>query len=153
MAWNRSIPERLKLASGNEPLVKKVDPAGLIMHNMGTDSVPAYLKAQMIKQFNNPNQVPEPLAIELTEDNISEYAKFIDMIVSAAMVEPRIVAENPNYDQNEILLSDMTQAERTEVFRWAMPSMEMAAASTFPAQPVPGVEPALPGESLPAVTG
>lgn len=151
MAWIRPATERVELPSGNAAMLRKADPAALIMHNAGSDSVPEWLKQQLIDRFNNPTGKEKPVTAQITADTLPQYARFIDLVVRAVMVSPRIV-DTPNYDADEITLADIEQADKLAIFNWAMPREELAAAESFPDKRRGSLESAQPGEGVSPAT-
>ncbi len=147
MAWQRAKTEQVKLSSGNEPVLREVDPAALIMANMDSDAIPEWLAHQVIEELTNPKKKRGTGRVTLDRKTMPVYAKFIEMVVRAAMVSPRIVAE-PNYDNDEIAIYDIKMGDRMEIFGWAMPGEEFAAAEKFPDRHNGSVEPARAGEGL-----
>jgi hypothetical protein len=150
MAWQRAKVENVKLSSGNEAILREVDPAALIMANADTDSIPEWLTAQVIEEFTNPKKRKGTLKVPLDRKSLPVYGKFIELVVKAAMVSPRIV-DDPNYDNDEIGMVDVKMRDRMEIFARVMPGEEFAAAEKFPEQHNGSVEPARTGEGLPEV--
>ena len=149
----RNRTEEHALPSGATVLLRKPDITALIMES-DTGDVPEAFTQQVLDSLN-----PKPGRKNGRKEHDFEWrpeasdlpviSRFMTLIIRAAFVSPRIV-DNPDYEADQIAMSDLTQADKQWVFGWAMPGMEMAAAGKFPGEPVENMESARDGEELPA---
>lgn len=139
MTWKRPEVEHLLLPSGNEADCKKPDIMGLLVHNEGI--IPDFLTGQLAGRLTGKSNEPTTQGTETTGSSASannplsdpKLGAFMNMIVSAALVNPRIVTENPDYDseQARILIEDVLFEDKLVIFNWAMPAEEFAAVMSF----------------------
>lgn len=114
--------QTLTLSSGQEVEVRKPDIARLIMKHQGTANVPQPLTNMVLASIEG-KQADTPT---FGAADLPALAAFTELVVRAALVWPRIVDTNPNYDAGEILLDDLTAEERAEIQKWAMPEAAVA---------------------------
>ncbi|MBL8162455.1 MAG: hypothetical protein JNJ61_10755 [Anaerolineae bacterium] len=121
----------LVLSSGQTVMVRKVNMARIVL-SAPKGTLPDAITAQVVRGLTKgQNGTPEQAALQFNEDELPELASFMDMIVRAAVVLPRIVESNPGDD--EITLNDLTQDEHLEIFSWATGGAgeELKAAESF----------------------
>lgn len=148
----RNRTEEHALPSGAVVLLRRPDITALIMESE-TGDVPEAFTAQVLDSLKpktgRKNGRKEGFEWQPEASDLPVISRFMTLIIRAAFVSPRIV-DNPDYEADQIAMSDLTQADKQWVFGWAMPGMEMAAASRFPGATLESVEPARDGEELPA---
>lgn len=77
---------------------------------------------------------------EKARKELPELGNFIDLIVRAASVSPKLVKEVID-PETEVAISRVKQADKMLIFNWAMPR-EVRPAGTFPQEPTASLAPA-----------
>jgi len=108
---------KLTLSSGLEVEVRKPDISTLVLKNQGSGSVPTPITNMVVASIAG----VEPQPLEFASEDLPALASFISLTVRAALVWPVIVDENPDYEAGEILLDDLTMAEKMDIQHFAMP--------------------------------
>jgi hypothetical protein len=119
------------LPSGAEVELRKPDIPRLVMESE-TGEIPEYLTASVLANFKKGGQVV--VDFEMTAADLPRMSKFLDTVVRAALVWPRVVASEPDYDAGEILITDIDTNDRMFIFQWAMPEAGQAAQRFRPEQ-------------------
>ncbi len=70
-------------------------------------------------------------------EELPQMGALIELIVRAAVVEPRLVVE-VNDPETELAIQRVSSVDRMAIFQWAMPT-EVRPAGSFPAKPAAGV--------------
>lgn len=125
LSWKKQ-PELVQLPSGKVIAAKEVDVMGLVLNSPKGD-VPDFLRTQM----NAKMQGKKTGAVLVDGDNISEMMGLMDLIVRSAVVEPRIVKTDANYERGEINQDDLDTEDKMHIFNLVMPAQEMDAAESF----------------------
>lgn len=127
------------LPSGLEADLRRPDAERIVMENAG--KLPQPLVARIVAQLNGK---PIKDAVEISAKDLPQWYTYIDMMVRAALVWPKIVTERaPDYDAGEIAQDDLDPLDRAWIYQWAMPQgvrEQIAAAAAFRQQqtkPVP----------------
>lgn len=139
----------LTLSTGQEVEVRKPDIARLVMKHQGTANVPQPLTNMVLASLDSK---PTP-ALTFTAADLPSLAAFTELVIKAALVWPCVVDADPDYEAGEILLDDLTPAERAEIQAWAMPEAAQAdGAATFPEEQNGRVESAPSGKRVRAAS-
>lgn len=134
--WRKPV-EPVTLPSGKVAAVKAIDLAAFILSgNAGT--VPDMLLRQISDELSGKPVHDTMTAI--TPDDLPGFGAFINTVVLACVVEPRVVVGEAEYAAGQISIDDIDMADRMFIFQRAMPGEELAIASRFPAGPGGGVE-------------
>lgn len=123
--------EKLLLPSGLKVEARKPDPARLVMANANNGNVPMPLVTHMNAVANGKVKADKAPAIVLSEADMPALAKFMDLIVRAAMVWPVVVEINPDYEAGQIVMEDLSAEDRKFIYDWAMPHQELSEAHSF----------------------
>lgn len=110
--------------SGVEVELRKPDIPRLVMESAEGD-IPEYLTATVLAGFRSGKQTQidfEPTAADLPRLN-----RLLDIVVRAALVWPRIVTSDPDYEAGQILITDLDTNDRMFIFQWSMPEAGQAA--------------------------
>jgi hypothetical protein len=118
--------EMLTLDSGLEVEVRKPNVERLVMENAETGNVPEALVGQVLRQFD-PEADASPY--KPSASDLPPMMRFIDLVIRAALVWPKIVDGEPDYEAGEINMADLGKSDRDEIFAWAMPEAAAAANS------------------------
>lgn len=135
--------ETHKLPSGLEADLRRPDAERIVMENAG--KLPQPLVQRIVSQLNG-----KPMAgnVEVTAKDLPQWYAYIDLMVRAALVWPKIVTERePDYEAGEIAQGDLDPVDRAWIYQWAMPQgvrEQIAAAATFRQQQSPEPVPAGP---------
>lgn len=121
--------ETLTLPSGLEIEAKKPDIERLVMES-DDKTVPQFLTSQVANSLGTVGTFTktEPEAEQVALNKLS---RFMDVIVRASVVWPEIVDSNPDYENGQILITDLVSGDRQFIFTWGMPQQQQAVA-TFP---------------------
>ena len=121
--------ETLTLPSGVEVEARKPDLERLVME-ADENTVPQFLTQQVASSLGAVStfKATEP---DNPQVGLNKLSRFMDVIVRASIVWPEIVNENPDYEAGQILITDLTSADRQFIFTWGMPAQQQTAA-TFP---------------------
>ena len=123
-AWRQGRQETLTLSCGLTVTVRKVD----LLDLAATGQIPVPLHAavqQMLAQQQD--------AGGLDVTTLPERAAVIDLIVAAALIEPRI-SDEPS--ESTITLNELPFVDRISIFSWA--HEEAAQVATFPGESASG---------------
>lgn len=123
-AWRQGRQETLTLSCGLTVTVRKVD----LLDLAAKGQIPVPLHAAVQQMLAQSAADPG-----LDVATLPERAAVIDLIVAAALVEPRISAEPSD---TTITLSELPFVDRISIFSWA--HEEAAQVATFPGEPVSG---------------
>lgn len=125
MARNwRPQTEELKLPSGRDCIVRKPSVMQVVAKH---GRVPASFSPQLLADANATGTAPE-----MAPDDLRLALSMADDIVELALVDPRIVPANPDYEAGECLLVDVTFEDKLHIFTWGMGAAEAEEAVTFP---------------------
>lgn len=124
-AW-RKEDALVRLPSGRVVRAKEVDVAGLIL-NSEKGEVPDFLRAQMNAKMTGKKSGP----VMVDVDDLRGVSSLMNVIVRAAVIEPRIVKEGADYDRGEINLEDIGTEDKMYLFNLVMPAQEMDVALSF----------------------
>ena len=117
--WRAQREQTLTLPSGLTVRVRRVQLLDLAAQGM----VPAPLHDQVQALINHAAQ--QHLAVTLAE--FPQHAAVIDMVVTAAVIDPPIAAVA---DEAHLAVSELEFADRLAIFSWA--HQEASALATFP---------------------
>lgn len=109
------------------------------MENAG--KLPQPLVQQLVGELNGK---PVKGKVQVTVEDLPRWYNYIDMMVRAALVWPKIVTDRePDYEAGEIAQGDLDPVDRAWIYQWAMPQEvrdQLAAVAQFrqqPSEPVP----------------
>lgn len=121
--------ETLVLNSGLEVEVQRPNISTLVMENSDTGNIPEPLVAQVTEGLTEAKagKKKTPSGWTPSRTDLPAIAKYMALIIRAALVWPKVVEQNPDYDAGEILLSDLHQTEQEQIFSWAQPEAAAAA--------------------------
>lgn len=108
----------LVLPSGQRVLAQKPNVRRMVMESDRAE-VPEFLTQRVLASLNG--VIDESIPNFADETNLPELSKFIDFMVRAVLVWPRIVKSDPDYDAGEILITDLSDEDREYLQVWAMP--------------------------------
>ncbi len=117
--------EPLRLPSGVVILAAKPEPLEWIL----SGRLPQRLLAGVLARDG---QEKEPVAGDISRDDILDLARFATQLVRASVIEPRI-GEGPE----EISLDDIPVEDRAFIFEWACRSLSERAGNPSPGSPAP----------------
>lgn len=134
--WKFANQQLLTLPSGNQMVCKRPDMMSLLM-NSDNGTIPDSLFAMMTEALEG--KTTDNLDYRPSKEDLPKLGGFIEMIVRACAVHPRIA---PNLtlptNDDELAYDELDGPDRMFIFQWAMPS-EVAVASKFPEEPAPGL--------------
>lgn len=123
--------ETLTLPSGLQVDVRPLNlqrlvltaPAGTLPDPITKRVMDSLIKGKKV----NPKDQPE-----WTPDDVPKLNHLMEMVVKTVVVSPAIV-DAPDYEQNQMAITDLQDAEINQIFAWAMPGVnaEIDAAITF----------------------
>lgn len=157
--WKSAAQEGvlLVLPSGNEMVVKEVDLIALILEG-GSEGIPEPLVNVVTRRFepqgtpaNGDGASEAQLGMEVQQylkNNLPDLGKFINRVVKAAALSPRLVDKDANPDNDEILLARLAMSDRVYIFERVLPNREAAAAGDYLRQPGTGVDAVRAGEDV-----
>lgn len=147
-----AIEEHTLPVRGMEVTLRRPDIAALIMEHPDGD-VPSALTAQLLDSLKPPKRGRNgkngaEQGWDIGAEDLPSVSRFINLLVRAALVSPRI-ADEPDYEDDEIALEDLIAEEKTYIFQFAFPqARQVAAAATFPEEQVAGVDAVADGEGI-----
>jgi hypothetical protein len=125
--------QTVTLPSGLEVELRRPDAERIIMQNAGI--LPASLTGEMTSLLNG-KRAPRT---EIAADELPQWSVYIDMMIRAALVWPKIVTDRlPDYEAGEIAQEDLEPQDRAFIYEWTMPQGvrdQLAAAARFRAKP------------------
>lgn len=142
----------IELPSGLIVEVQDVDLKSLIMSGK-SGNAPDILTADVMEMIQGYSGHDENQQIEFDLSDTDIVIPFIERLIRAVMVSPKIVDSDPDYDNGEILFSDMDlEQEVIFIFEQLMSGVELAAAQRFRQRQDEVVVAVQPGEDVPAAT-
>lgn len=111
--------EELTLPSGLTVEVRRPDTGRLVMESE-TGVIPTFLVNQVIGRLVG-KAINETTEWIPTQDDLPGLNRFMDMVVKAALVWPVIVTSNPDYEAGQIVMSDLSEEDRSTLFVWGLP--------------------------------
>lgn len=146
----------LLLPSGNEIVVKEVDLIALILES-DDEGIPEPMVNIVTQRFesakmNGSSKPDSDIAIE-TQDylkhNRAAFGRFINLIVKAASVSPKLVDGDANPDNDEMNIARLSMNDRVYIFERVLPGKEAAAGGQFPGKTGAGVAAVRTGKDVP----
>lgn len=84
------------------------------------NEIPRFLTSLVMAEVHNlPDEVTHA---PLRKKHLERLSRFMDAVIIGCVLWPRIVRSNPDYDNGEIMLADLTASDREYLFTWAMPA-------------------------------
>jgi hypothetical protein len=150
--FREQIEEHTLPGRGMTVLLRRPDISALIMEHPDGD-VPSALTAQLLDSLKAGagkarKNGKGPQGWDIGAEDLPQVSRFINLLVRAALISPRI-ADEPDYDADEIAVADLTGDERLYIFTFAFPqAQQVAAAGRFPGEQVAGVDAVADGEGV-----
>ena len=113
-AQKRKTGELITLESGNVLRVGRPSIGNL----MKTGQLPSELANAAVKVQSGGNTSP---------DDIKKFTEYQEKLVKLAVIEPKVVESNANYDNGEINISDLSDDEQTEIMIYVNGGLEALA--------------------------
>lgn len=149
--FREQIEEHTLPGRGMTVLLRRPDISALIMANAEGD-VPAALTQQLLdslKPGSKRKNGKQPEGWDIGAEDLPQVNRFMNLIIRATLISPRI-RETPNYDEDEIEIGDLIDAERQYIFSYGFQqAREVAAAAQFPGGQVAGVDAVADGAGVP----
>lgn len=126
-AFKRSVS--LTLPSGLEVEVRKPNVKKLVLHSKKGE-VPEFLTNLVLGGMNgtitNPQQLMEGLSDEKKLEAVDAVTQFGVILLKSMLVWP-VISDNPDYENGEIALEDLDEADQDFLTAWGMPKDAQAA--------------------------
>lgn len=116
----------LRLPSDRVVEVREVDLVGLMLTNDG--DIPDFLSGYVMRGITG--QRTEPTEFNINQDNLVDVFKFINVMVKAAVLKPKVMDAGARYDEGEINIDDLTTDDKQWIFQVVMPQ-EVGIAMSF----------------------
>ena len=148
-SWKKKT-KFIELPSGLIVEVQDVDLKSLIMSGK-SGNAPDILTADVMEMIQGySDDESQQIEFDLSDSDI--VIPFIERLIRAVLVDPKIVDSDPDYDNHEILFSDMDlEQEVIFIFEQLMSGVELAAAQRFRQGQDEVVVAVQPGQDVPAV--
>jgi hypothetical protein len=108
---DREHGELVKLDSGNVFRLSRPNLSSLV----SSGAIPSAL-AQSAINVDRQNS---------NDTDLKNYVDLQRLITKLVMVQPKVVEADPNYDANELLITDLTDEDITEIYMYAQGGMEV----------------------------
>lgn len=114
---NAKRTEEVELPSGRTMLVQRPNLMSMVL-NSGT--VPDFMMGFIEKSFGGQKPKSDSMSQTIKQEDLPFLVELMNMAAIGCAVSPKVVRENPDYDADQIELSDLTDDEKTFLLGYAL---------------------------------
>lgn len=84
------------------------------------NEIPRYLTAIVMAEIRPSFSISQETSVNA--EQLMRLSHFMDRLITICLTWPRIVAQTADYEAGEIVIGDLSEADRRYLFSWAMPA-------------------------------